>query len=203
LARLQNYMTTQLYRITCPSPHELGEYHLGLLQPDKAEAIRQHLAECPHCAQEIAQLQAYVGELAPDLEYSLSDRIKVWVARLLEGGAERASPRTGALQPALAGLRGETSVPYIYQARDAQVVIEIQEDTEHTGYKVLLGLVTGIDTGGFQAHLWRAGSRVATTEIDELGNLALPGLEPGQYELILAGPEIEIHIQELQVGEIE
>jgi hypothetical protein len=173
------------------------------LQPDKAEAIRQHLAECPHCAQEVAQLQAYLGELAPDLAYSLSERIQVWVARLLAGGAELASPRTGALGPALAGLRGETSGPYIYQAHDVQIVLEVQEDAEHTGCVVLLGLVTGIDPGGLEAHLWRAGSRVATQEVDELGNLALSGLEPGQYELILAGPEVEIHIQQVQVGEIE
>jgi anti-sigma factor ChrR (cupin superfamily) len=203
LARLEGRLTTQLYRVTCPSPHELGEYHLDMLPAAQVDAIRRHLAECPYCAQEIAQLQGYLEAMAADLdlEHSLLDRIKIWIARIVDSGTALNSPQAGALQPALAGLRGETSGPRIYQANDAQIAIEVQDDAEHRGRKVLLGLVTGIDTRAFKAHLWKAGRPTASVEIDELGNLIIPGVEPANYELILSGPDIEIHIQELPIGE--
>jgi anti-sigma factor RsiW len=55
LARFQSRLTGQLYRLTCPSARELGEYHLGILPDARGEEVRRHLAECPHCSQELAQ----------------------------------------------------------------------------------------------------------------------------------------------------
>ena len=65
LARLQGRLTAQLYRVTCPSSQVLGEHQLGILPPVEAEAIARHVASCPHCAREVAQLGDYLNELAP------------------------------------------------------------------------------------------------------------------------------------------
>jgi len=204
LTRLQDRLTAQLYRVTCPSPLELGEYHLGMLPRDQAVTVARHLAECPRCAREVAQLKDYLTELAPTLEPSLLEqvkgRVKVLVAHLVNGGLEAGLLTQPALAPAYAGIRGEEGEPFLYQADDVQIATEVQDDAERPGRKVLLGLVIGMDTSGVKAHLWQADQRLAVVPVDELGNFVIPSLAPGSYELILSGPEVEIHIQDLEVG---
>jgi hypothetical protein len=208
LAHLQDRLTARLYRLTCPSPHELGEYHLGVMPDDQAAAVAQHLAECPHCAGEVAQLKDYLAGLAPSLELGPLERIKnqvkgrvrVLVARLVSGGPEGDPLGRSALAPAYAGIRGEGEGLYIYQADDVQIAIEIQDDAEQPGHKTILGLTMGPETSEGLAFLWRAEQRIAVVPVDKLGNFVIPALAPGSYELFLGGPEVEVHIQELQVG---
>ncbi len=204
LTRLQDRLTAQLYRITCPSPLELGEYHLGLLPRDQAAAVARHLAECPHCAREVAQLTDYLAELAPTMEPGLleqvKERVKVLVAHLVNGGLAAGLLTQPTLTPAYAGIRGGEGEPFLYQADDVQIATEVQDDAERPGRKVLLGLVIGMEPSGVKAHLWQAGQRVAVVPVDELGNFVIPSLAPGSYELILSGPEVEIHIQDLEIG---
>jgi hypothetical protein len=205
LAQLEGRLTTQLYRVTCPSPHELGEYHLDVLPDAQMDAIRQHLDECPHCRREVAQLEGYLAELAPTREpgplQQVVERVRVVVARLAGGGSGGGWPG----QLALAGVRGdESDVPLVYQAGETQVIVEIETDAERPDRKTVLGLVIGPEPESLlQAHLWHASQRVATAPVDELGNFVLPGLLPGAYELILAGPDLEIHIQHVQVGNMQ
>lgn len=202
LSHLQERLTAQLYRIACPSPIELGQHHLNILSGNQAAAVAQHLAECPHCARELAQLQTFLDEVAPSLEPGLPEqvreRVRVLVARLVSGGKKGNRTRSPALVPAYAGLRGEETGPYLYQADDIQIAIEIQDDAQNR--KVLLGLLTGADSGGLQAHLWQAGQLITTVAVDELGNFVLPDLRSGRYDLILSGPGTEIHIQDLEIG---
>lgn len=199
LARLQGRLTAELYRIACPSPEELGEYQLKVLPRDHAAAVAGHLDGCPHCSREIAQLQDYLGELAPDLEFSPLERVKVLVAQLVGGG--EGWGRSPALAPAYAGLRGAEAGPRLYQAGEAQIAIEIQDDAQNPGRKMVLGLITGIDTRDLVGRLWQAGQLVAEVPVDELGNLIIANLAPASFELILSGPGLEIHIQDLDVGE--
>lgn len=204
LARLQDRLIAELYRLTCPSPEELGEYHLGILPRDQVAAVARHLAECPHCTREVAQLKDYLTEMAPTLELGplewVKEQVKVLVARLVSGGPGGRPLKRPALAPAYAGVRGEGEEPYLYQAGDVQIAIEVQDDTERPGRKVILGLIIGTEAGVVKAHLWQADQRVAAVPADELGNFVIPNLASGTYELILSGPEVEIHVPELQVG---
>jgi hypothetical protein len=193
-------MTAQLYRITCPTPTELGEYHLGVLPSEDAEAVTQHLAECPHCRREVAQLKDYLAELEPspglDLLDQVLDRVRVLVARLVSGGPLGAP----ALAPAFAGVRGGAQEPLIYQAEEVQVMLDIQADADRPDQRTLLGLVIGLDRPqGFAAHLWTAEEHLATVPVDELGNFVLSNLIRGRYELMLSGPKTGIHIQDLEI----
>jgi hypothetical protein len=200
LGRLQEDMRARMYRIACPTPLELGEYHLGLLADTEARGIALHLKDCPHCSREVSQLKTYLEDLSSDLEFSFAERIKVLVANLVRAG-DRADPLGApALAPAFAGLRGEETGPRLYQAGEAQVAIEIQDDATRGDRKTLLALVTGVDTSELVAHLWLADRRVGQVPVDELGNLVVPDLAPGSYELILSGPEVEVHIRDLDVG---
>jgi anti-sigma factor RsiW len=163
LARFQDRLIAQLYRVTCPDSLELGEYHLGLLSRERMADVAQHLADCPLCRDEVAQLTDYLAELAPDLEVSPLERVKVWVAQLVNVAREMGRPGTPGLVPVYAGVRGEDERPLIYEAGNAQIAIEIQDDPEQPDRKMLLGLVTGIESGGIVVHLWQAWSRPATS----------------------------------------
>lgn len=200
LGRLQGRLRAELYRVACPTPLKLGEYHLGVLPDAQARVIAQHLKDCPHCSRELGQLRTYLGELSSDLAFSPAERIRVLVARLVRAGERTDLPRPAAMAPAFAAVRGEKEGPRLYQAGEAQVDIEIQDDTLRVGRKTLLGLVTGIDAGELVAHLWLADQQVVQVPVDELGNLVIPGLVPGSYDLILSGPEVEVHIRDLDIG---
>jgi hypothetical protein len=127
-------------------------------------------------------------------------QVRVLFARLVSGS--EAPPLFGgpALAPAYASLRGAEAGPALYEADEFQIAIEVQDDAQEPHCKAILGLTLGPDPSGGLAFLWQARQRVAVVPVDDLGNFVIPGLSPGSYELILSGPGIEIHIQELPVG---
>ncbi|MEJ2600936.1 MAG: zf-HC2 domain-containing protein [Anaerolineales bacterium] len=194
MAKLENQLSKALYRAFCPETLELGEYQLGMLSSQQANKIQTHLAECPHCQAELAQLKSFQKEVEADLETSLADRVRIWIA-------ERIQPGTAANSgPQLAfGLRGEVSGVHFYQAGEAQISLEVQDDPSTPGRKALVGLVLRDEAAELQAHLWQADQAVARAEVDELGNFTLHELEPGQYELFLSGPDVEIQIKDLEI----
>jgi hypothetical protein len=175
-----------------------------MLPQDQTTAVAQHLAECPHCTREVAQLKDYLVELTPTREYGpleqIKERVNVLVARLVSGGSKAGPLAQPALAPAYTGIRGRKPEPYLYQADDVQIAVEVQDDAERPGRWIILGLIIGIEPAGPEVLLWQAEQRVAMVSVDESGNFVIPDLAPGNYELILSGPEVEVHIQELQVG---
>ncbi len=195
LGRLEDRLTARLYRLTCPRPEELGEYHLGMIDSDRAAAIQRHLSECPYCTREVLQLESYLRVLAPTIEFSPMERVKVLIARLVGGGQGWGQPSP---MPIFAGVRGEEEGPLIYQVDGVQIAIEIQDDAEQPGRKIVLGLVTGLDSTGLNVTLRQVDQIVATVSVDNAGNFVIPGLDPGSYQLILARPEVEIHVQSLE-----
>jgi hypothetical protein len=196
LALLQAHLTSQLYRLECPTPHELGEYHLGILARLQAAAVAAHLIECPHCMAELAQLQGYLAELSAELEPSIVERARVLVARLIGGGNRAGTP---AFAPAMAGIRGEGAEPSVYQAGDLQITIMVEPDDEQPDQQMLLGLLVAARPEQLQAQLWQAAQLVASAPVDAAGNFILPNLSPGVYELMLHGQDLEIHIQALKI----
>ncbi len=186
-------MTTALYRGFCPDTTELGEYHLGLLVGDRRIAIAEHLPTCPLCQREMAQLDQFLTSVAPDIEFSVADRIKVWVARLVPQGFN-----TGlGLAPALA-VRGAGSGPRLYEAGEAQIGIDVQTAARPGSY-TLVGLVMGVELDGLQAWLMRGDEPFATTDVDDLGNFIFDDLRAGRYALALSGSELEIAVQDIEV----
>jgi hypothetical protein len=194
---LQNRLKKQLYRVDCPTPMELGEYHLGLLPALQAQVIDQHLQECVLCRRELARLEEFM--LEPIAQPSLVRSVQVMIARLL-GGKEAGQRREEfSWSPAFSGLRGDGEEPFVYEADHIQIVIEVQDDVEQMGLKTLLGLVTGLDSKDFAIQISQEDQKVASTSVDEIGNFILSHLAPGNYEFILSGPNIEIHIPSLTV----
>lgn len=196
LAHLQDQLTARLYRISCPSSLELGDYQLGLLSTAQAVAIAQHVNECPHCKREVSVLREYLnGEIEPDLQASLVKRVKVMIARLVRDGQGWGQPSP---VPGMVGIRGGDEGPRIYQVDGVQLALEIQDDAGSPGRKVVLGLVTGLDSTGLRVTLRQADQIVATTSVDNVGNFAFAQLNRGHYQLILTRPEVEIHVESLE-----
>ena len=195
---LQKRMTSQLYRITCPSPTELGEYHLRMLPSSQMLILGQHLRECPHCAREISYLEEFMNE--PDPQSGLIKSARVLLAKLIKTPRMDQDSEDFLGTPAFAGLRGEgEDEPFIYQAGNVRVVIEVQDDVEQMGLKTLLGLVTGLETNEFTIQVSQGDKAIATSSVDEIGNFVIPHLSPGTYKLILSDPNMEIHVQSLPV----
>ena len=189
MEHIDQALTAKLYRVTCPSAEELGEYHLQMLPGERATAVAQHLRTCPHCVQELTQLETYLRELAPELTYTLRERVQIWIAQRLP------SDLTGqpGFAPALA-LRGEVEEPLMYEAGDYQLNLEIQEDPAQSGRKAILGLLLGAEEVDFAAQLWQNGRRLQTTTVDDLGNFVFAAVPSGTYDLILSRLTAEIHV---------
>ncbi len=202
LVRQQRRLAAVLYRADCPDAHTLGEYHLHSLAEADAERVAQHLDICPHCVLELDELRGTLRELAADLELSASERLRLLVARLAPQWPSLGSGP--APMPALAGVRGATNGPLLYEAGDVQVSVEVQDDAAAAGRKSVLGLVTGADAAGWQATLWLESGPVAelvqSVRVDELGNFVFDGLSPGTYALSLRGDAVEVVVQELAVA---
>lgn len=190
-------LTAALYRATCPDTAELGEYHLGMISEPRAAFIEQHLGECPHCSREIAQLDTFLAQVKPDLEYTTAERIKIWIARRVPDLTAGAGSPAPALALRGAGDDEAAGRSLVFEAGEAQLMIEIQDEPGDTGRKTIVGLVIGIDPADVEARLWQDGQPVAATAVDDLGNFSFTNLDSTGYELILAGPGVEIHVQEL------
>lgn len=203
LAHLQHAATTRLFRAACPPALELGEYRLGILPAAATAHLQQHLAKCPHCAQELAQLASFMDEPDPYLRSdplaAIKQSFQVLVARLASRPQLGGVLGQPVLSPALAGLRGEAAGPLTYEAGDAQIILEVEDDAEQAGRKEIIGLVMGWGNQDVQVHLWRNEQRVATVAVDTFGNFSIDKLAPGACELFITGELTEIHIQDLQI----
>lgn len=192
---------TALFRVDCPDTVELGEFHLNMIDDrQRFGALKAHVAVCPHCTQELAQLEAYLTDLRPEVEYTPVERLKVFIARLLpEGGAAGA----GALQPAFA-LRGDERAPLMLEAGETQIALEIEPVAGRPSIFSLTGMVMGTAAAGMRAALWpQEGAPVEPTAagiIDDIGNFILTDIPAGTYELILRGADSEIRIPELELS---
>jgi hypothetical protein len=101
---------------------------------------------------------------------------------------------------AFGAMRGQEKRPMLFSADELQVTLEFYEDEEQPGKRQLVGLLIGEETPErFQVQVWKEGTCVAETRVDELGNFIISGLEPAQYDLKLVHPKLEIQLNALDV----
>lgn len=196
LQKEEEVLQSALFRVSCPDTMDLSEYAAGLLPAGFRQDIQSHLAACPYCVQEVAQLKTYLAAVRPDLETNIFKRARVLVARLISSAA---GPGSFGRQPAF-GVRGDAAGPLMYAADGVQLSLDVQDDPQQPGQKRILGLVIGVEPAGWQAQLWSAGQLVGRAEIDELGNFTLAPPAAATYELIIHGGEVSVHIPELTVA---
>jgi hypothetical protein len=187
LANLQNHLTARLYRITCPSPMELGEYHLHTLPASEMLMVRQHVSECPHCTRELAQLQEFFSsDLAPT-ENNLLGQAKVLIAHLVSSLAEPGQT--------VAALRGEAKGPITLQADGLVIVLDVQPGNE--GKVNILGQLAADDQDqwtGALIELNYGGELEFSGTVDDLGAFYSEGIIPGSKELRITSKDSLIKV---------
>jgi anti-sigma factor RsiW len=199
LSSLQNQLTARLYRLTCPSPVELGDYHLGLLPIEQRRQVAAHLLECPHCAGEYAQLITYLRELAPAAEAGLVDRVKVIVARLVGDGKDARLSGAGGLAPAFAMLRGDVQGPITLQA-DGILIMLVAQPAEGA-HSTILGQIAADEQDLWteaSVELWQGETQLCAATVDDLGAFHCENIPLGECELRikpLSGPMIQANFE--------
>ena len=201
LAGEQTLLKTQLFRSTCPTSLELGEYQLDKLPQPERMAIARHIHDCPYCRAEVRQLESYLKDLAftPDApDAALTNPVRLLVARLLSGGPGPA--KQPAMAPLFGGVRGAESEARIYQVDEVLITIEVQEDPRDTRRKVILGLIIGLELSEMEAQLWQQDRHIGSATVEASGNFILHGVEPGRLELSLRGADVMVRIEDLEVS---
>lgn len=191
LERLQKRLTRRLYRIACPSPMELGEYHLHLLPASQMLVLRQHLSECPHCSREIAELDEFLNTQ----EAGVIGKAKVILARLLGENNENRLPG------GLGALRGEAKGPTTFEADGVLITLDVQAGA--AGRTILVGQVAAEDQDqwtGAIVKLQQTRTPPATVLLDDLGAFQYDDAHPGSIELTITSPYgIEVQIPSINI----
>ncbi len=173
-ALLQNSLRKQLYRVTCPTSMELGDYHQGLLSDPRKLVVAQHVRECPLCRREMAELEGFLAAQITD--HGLLGTAKVLIARIM--GEENG------FMPSHTPLRGEAKGPLMLEADGIVIVLDIQR--ADGGMVNILGQVAADDQDqwtGASVELHQGGKLQFSTTIDDLGALQAEGIMPGSKEL--------------------
>lgn len=181
----------QLYRVDCPQPQQLGEWHLQLLAPEDALAVAQHVRDCELCRGEVDLLREYLRQsLAPGP--SLRSAVRRVIAQLV-------LPATA---PAVAALRGETArrPVHVYEADDVTITIGPGQSSVD-----LIGLVMATrhapeDLMGQPVRLIGADASPRVSELDDIGNFAFDGLTPGPVTIEVCLPDATVVVEGVGVG---
>jgi len=191
LGRLQDHLSSRLYRITCPSSLELGEYHLHMLESSQMLLVAQHLRECPHCTREITQLKEFLSDLKLTSEENLLGKVKVLIAHLIAGQLGESSST-----PDFAALRGEAKGPLVFEADGIVITLDVQSSLN--GKISMLGQVATDDQDdwtGAIVKLLQIDMPELTSVLDGLGAFAFEGIRLGSTQLKIISPNgVEVQI---------
>jgi hypothetical protein len=184
LARWQKRLKNKLYRITCPSSMELGEYHLRMLPASQMLVVAQHLRECHHCTQEVAQLEGFLSDLASTQEDSLLGKAKVLIARLVGGQAEPGKQGEIGFAPVVPALRGDAKGPLTFEVDDIVIILDVQPSNK--GMVNILGQVAADHQEqwtGALVELREDGELQSSGTVDDLGAFRAESISPGFKQL--------------------
>lgn len=174
--RFEQVLRASLQRWDCPTPLQLGHYHLGLLDPEDERAIRQHLAHCHECTDELTDLRLMLGDSKPPQPQMPAQppRAGLSLGALLAQWLPRA--------PALA-MRGAGLERLEARAGDISVVLEVQPAA--AGQVLVVGQVVTEELDrwvGALVEVRQAGSIQATAVVDALGWFSCGSLSPEPTE---------------------
>lgn len=194
LEREQKLLTSRLYRASCPSTDELGEFQLRMLPSDQMLVISQHVRECPLCTREIEQLKEYLSDLAP--EGNLVQQAKTLIARLIVG-----QDRSSAVGESALALRGEIEEHVIYETNGIVIVLDIQPTVE--GKANILGQVAADDQEnwtGAEVKLQQTDENQMTTILDDLGAFHFEEAPSVSIQLTITSPQgVEVQIPNIDI----
>jgi anti-sigma factor RsiW len=193
--KVEQMLKSKLHRWDCPTPQQLGDYHLGLLSQADERVITTHLEQCTSCQAELVDLRAFLA----------SDRVqKTHPPVTLQ---RRSRPRLGELiaqllpRAPVAAMRGADSGPIVAEADGVTIFLEAQANSQ--GLTVTGQVVAEDQTlwTGALVELRQEGILQATAVVDEMGgfNCGLPRsgstdlriTSPGGSRIVLTAVELD------------
>ncbi|MBN1139791.1 MAG: hypothetical protein JXM73_24685 [Anaerolineae bacterium] len=211
-----------LYRFDCPSPDLLRAYSWGDLPAGQQKQLQGHLAQCPRCADELAEITKalYPADTRRSVDESVGWRASAstLLARAGQAAAQAgvaiaqlvsrlsSGPPAPRLVPVWRGQAGET---LLFEADEVAVSINLEQD--RTGAYALSGQVLSASadllpqdyarlTGYEGANALQpadAAYSAAEAKIDINGVFIFPNLRPGAYQLVLSLADRRIVIPSL------
>jgi len=221
--RLEFSLLSKLYRWDCPPNQVLGEYQMGLLDPEIALAVRFHLRTCVSCIAELNMLGEFLaGDLVrvearsffpqpvQNNHHSPVQEISVMVNHLRDRASSGVRKIFAALlppPPRLAYQRDSAPPelwPRHYAAEDFSIALQVEREIGHADSLQLIGFVTRKDTDlealqGMPVLLSSATETVSAQSLDELGNFVFSLLVPATYTLELQASDGIIVIEQITV----
>jgi anti-sigma factor RsiW len=229
--RMDHRLKQNLYRWNCPPSQQLGEYQLGLLSPQEAAEVQNHLASCPLCMAELTALATFLAN-DPMLVESPMPQVRVAVRpagnnhhsvqevkraidqarEQVQAGVRRIIATLVPSQPRLAFQRDVASEklawPRRYVAEDMNISLQVESELGRKDGVQLIGFVTRKDAAldafqGMAVRLIASPQMVYMQKIDELGNFVFSAIAPATYTLELDMPEGTVVIDQLTVTALD
>jgi hypothetical protein len=192
LQKDEKTLFAHLFRTECPTPLELGEWSLNLVDANRYQAIRSHLDICSHCEEELAAITAVVSKplfegIAAPRGPSILKRIIMKLEELVGAGA-------GQMTLVPVAVRGD-SWSVCYAGGDYLLSLTKQQ-TMSGG--ALIGSILATDLTGHAA-LKQGPSVVYEAPLTESATFTFDDINPGAYELVIATPDAELIVPELHI----
>ncbi len=218
-------LLSKLYRWDCPPNQVLGEFELGLLDPETTLAVKFHLRTCVPCSVELSTLGEFLSgdpmlverpapQFAPELSGNNHHGISTEPGALLNHVLDRASAHARRIianllppAPRLAYQRGAASSalwPRRYTAEDFSISLQLERASGRADSLQLIGFVTRKDMAlealqGMPVLLSSPAEAIFAQNVDELGNFVFSSLAPATYTLELQSPDGIIVIEHIIV----
>jgi hypothetical protein len=192
IRREEHLLRQTLFRADCPSTLTLGEWQFGMVAPEQTQRLQRHIADCPHCGAELAQIQSAMN--APVTETPARQPVLRRLIMKLESLLDDVAGTTAASPVA---LRGETWSG-LYSSGD--YMISLTKRRAATGY-LLQGSVImpePMAKGQAQLTLKQNETVVVKSSLSSAATFTFDHIQPGRYELIVTTPSSELVVPELQ-----
>ncbi len=194
-------LTAALFRSNCPTVDDLMNYEWGLLPEAQAAAVAEHLTDCSHCAREAAQLAPPLSEqeASTQAKPSVSERLRVFVARLLPAGPSLAPAPVRGEMDEQEITRGPATAPQCYQVDELDWDITLSRLPGPGAAFTLQGQLLGPSLEEMTAIQAELIDSDIVVELGPDGVFVFASIPPGRYTLCLRAPQIEIQIPDIEL----
>ncbi|MBV7338917.1 hypothetical protein KFU94_64000 [Chloroflexi bacterium TSY] len=191
-----------LDRFDCPLEVQLRDYQLQELSLSNQQQIQMHLAQCPHCAEELETLQEFMRVEDEGLETkpSLAERMQPLVDQVQDIANQVQMVVASLVQSAqtqtaltfrshtVPTLQGAEQTTLLFQADDTEFSLMLQQD-QKARYRIVGYILTPSSYENAKCKLLAADvdTVLLQADVDNTGRFVLVDMEPGNYQFILAG----------------
>jgi hypothetical protein len=189
---VSNILVKRLHRWGCPTTLEISEYAAGLLTGKDRQKLEDHFKHCPHCAEEVSISREFLGTPEPAVT-----RRPVLKAALLQ--------QRHLLE--VAGVRGDSPWPRQYTIDGISLMLELAPLAPPGKNLSMVGMIYRLDTSlgpldNIEVHLLPTSTTDQSAPLSTIIkgiNFLLSNISPGSYELLIALPEGNLLIEDLEL----